>query len=131
MLNQLQITALESKIYNLLMLNPELDMESMGDAQETARNLVREWVTEHALSKPTEHYLIQDEARRVVGVAAMVDSNISEFAQSVKQAISEHEVEEMNVRTVEIGRSGDGKVQCSAVESGLKSTYYLTKIEIY
>lgn len=137
MLTQLQITALQSKIYNLLMQNPELDMESMGDAQETARDLVLEWIKEHDIDKTTIHYLIQDAANRVVAVVSMVDSNISEFAHKCKDAISEHEVEEMNVRTVEITADGSsGKIKANA-SSGLNETsfghqiYSLTKIEIY
>lgn len=132
MLTQLQITALQSKIYNLLMQNPELDMEAMGDAQETARNLVLEWIKEHDLDKPTVHYLIQDEDNIGVAVVSMVDSNISEFAHKCKDAISEHEVEEANVRTVEITADGfSGKVQVKTAKSGIKLTYSLTKIEIY
>lgn len=132
MLTQLQITALQSKVYNLLMQNPELDMEAMGEAQEEARKLVLEWIAEHDLYKPRVEYLIQDQARRVVAVAALVGNDMHEFAMSCERAIKEHEVEEVEIRTVELQRdSSDGTVQCKMLESGFKSTYYLTKITIY
>lgn len=42
-----QVTALESKIYNTLIQNPDMDMDNMAECEEAATNLVAEWLTEN------------------------------------------------------------------------------------
>jgi len=46
-ITQAQAQALETKIYDLLMQNPEMDMGDMGNCLEAASDLVSEWIVEN------------------------------------------------------------------------------------
>lgn len=42
-----QVTSLESKIYDLLMQNPEAGMDEMGNCTEAASDVVANWIQEN------------------------------------------------------------------------------------
>lgn len=42
-----QVASLESKIYDLLIQNPEMDMGDMGNCTEAASDLVANWIQEN------------------------------------------------------------------------------------
>lgn len=46
-ITEAQRKALEDKIYNLLMANPEMGMGEMGECREAAERLVSEWLEEN------------------------------------------------------------------------------------
>lgn len=45
-----QAAALKIKVFNLLMENPDLDMDAMSDASQAAILLVDEWIKEEKIT---------------------------------------------------------------------------------
>lgn len=77
------------------------------------------------------HYLLVEENKTTVAVVTMAKDDASTLYEACEAAITDHEVEAVTVRSVEILVDGSGKVQAKLQESDVKKTYYLTEVQIY
>lgn len=48
-ITEIQKNALEQKIYDLLMENPEMGMGEMGECRDAANRIVDEWIEENGI----------------------------------------------------------------------------------